>query len=110
LAMSSRNVYLSPTERQAARVLSQALFQVDAAVKSGAQEAAEVASIVHGVLAREPLIRVDYVAIVHPRSLRPLAMVGPEGAVMCLAVWIGHTRLIDNIHLSPKSEDLPTEA
>jgi pantoate--beta-alanine ligase len=106
LAMSSRNVYLSPTERQAARMLSQALFQVDAAVKSGTREAATLASIVGDILGREPLIRMDYVAIVHPRSLQPLAMVGPEGAVVCLAVWIGRTRLIDNRRLNPKPADV----
>jgi pantoate--beta-alanine ligase len=102
LAMSSRNVYLSPTERQAARTLSQALFQVDAVAQGGLQNAAKLASIVHGALAREPLIHIDYVAIVHPSSLQPLATIGVEGAVVCLAAWIGRTRLIDNIRLSPK--------
>jgi pantoate--beta-alanine ligase len=102
LAMSSRNIYLTPTKRQAATTLSQALFQVDDAVKNGAQDAAKLASIIHDLLARESLIHVDYVAIVHPWSLQPLTTIGVEGAVVCLAVWIGHTRLIDNIRLRPK--------
>jgi pantoate--beta-alanine ligase len=102
LAMSSRNVYLNTTERQAATTLSQALFQVDAMVKRGEHEAAKLASIVDEILARQPLLCVDYVAIVHPRSLQPLATIEAEGAVVCLAVWIGRTRLIDNIRLSPK--------
>jgi pantoate--beta-alanine ligase len=101
LAMSSRNIYLSPTERQAATTLPQALFQADDMAKSGVQEAAKLASVIHELLAREPLIRVDYVAIVHPWSLQPLTTIGVDGAVVCLAVRIGRTRLIDNVRLSP---------
>jgi pantothenate synthetase len=43
------------------------------------------------------LIRTDYVAVVHPHTLQPVASLTAEGAVICLAVWIGPTRLIDNI-------------
>jgi pantothenate synthetase len=50
-------------------------------------------------LDKEPLIHIDYVAIVHPHTLQPVATLTAEGAVICLAVWIGHTRLIDNICL-----------
>lgn len=102
LAMSSRNVYLAPTERQAATALSQALFQVEAAAKAGERDAAALKRFAQERLTREPLLHVDYVAVVHPVSLQPLATIGAEGAVMCLAVWLGHVRLIDNIRLHPQ--------
>lgn len=100
VAMSSRNVYLSPPERLAARALSRALFQVQAAVRDGEWDATRLAGIVHGILEDEPLARIDYVAVAHPHSLQPLETIGAEGAVVCLAVWIGNTRLIDNVSLS----------
>jgi pantoate--beta-alanine ligase len=99
LAMSSRNVYLSPVERQAAGVLPRALFAAASLATDGERDAARLTAAVGAMLAREPLLRIDYVAVAHPRTLQPLATVGPEGAVMCLAVWIGRTRLIDNVRI-----------
>jgi pantoate--beta-alanine ligase len=99
LAMSSRNVYLSPAERQAAGILSRALFQAASLATDGERDAAHLTAVVHGMLAPQPLLRIDYVAVVHPQTLQPVATIGPEGAVMCLAVWIGRTRLIDNVRL-----------
>jgi pantoate--beta-alanine ligase len=99
LAMSSRNVYLSPAERQAAAILSRALFQAASLATDGERDAAHLTAVVHGMLAPQPLLRIDYVAVVHPQTLQPVATIGPEGAVVCLAVWIGRTRLIDNVRL-----------
>jgi pantoate--beta-alanine ligase len=99
LAMSSRNVYLSPPERRAAVVLSQALSQAGCLFRDGVREVSRLQAEVQNLLDKEPLIRIDYVAIVHPHTLQPVATLTPEGAVICLAVWIGHTRLIDNIRL-----------
>jgi pantoate--beta-alanine ligase len=99
LAMSSRNVYLSPPERQAAAALSQALFHAAHVVHEGLFDAPRLEAEVRTMLQKEPLLRIDYVAIVHPYTLQPVGAVGPEGAVICLAVWIGQTRLIDNIRL-----------
>jgi pantoate--beta-alanine ligase len=97
--MSSRNVYLSPAERQAAAILSRALFQAASLATDGERDAAHLTAVVHGMLAPQPLLRIDYVAVVHPQTLQPVATIGPEGAVVCLAVWIGRTRLIDNVRL-----------
>jgi pantoate--beta-alanine ligase len=97
LAMSSRNVYLGPAERQAAVALSQALSQAERLFKDGVWDGSRLQAEVQRMLDKEPLIRTDYVAVVHPHTLQPVASLTAEGAVICLAVWIGHTRLIDNI-------------
>jgi pantoate--beta-alanine ligase len=97
LAMSSRNVYLGPAERQAAVALSQALSQAARLFKDGVWDGSRLQADVQNMLDKEPLIRTDYVAVVHPHTLQPVASLTAEGAVICLAVWIGHTRLIDNI-------------
>jgi len=99
LAMSSRHVYLSQPQREAAVALPQALFRAKQLCIEGEHDVAKLQAEVHHRLANEPLIRPDYMAIVHPYTLQPLASVGLEGAVLCLAVWIGKTRLIDNIRL-----------
>jgi pantoate--beta-alanine ligase len=99
LAMSSRNVYLSPPERQAAAALSRALSQAKQLSKDDVWEASRLQDEVQKMLDKEPLIRTDYVAIVHPQTLQPVDTAVTVEAVMCLAVWIGRTRLIDNIHL-----------
>lgn len=97
LAMSSRNTYLSPAERQAARLLSHALSHAQEWVNGGARNVQRLAGQVREILESEPLARIDYIAVVHPQTLDVLEMIGPEGAVVCLAVWIGKTRLIDNM-------------
>jgi pantoate--beta-alanine ligase len=100
LAMSSRNVYLGPAERQAAVALSQALSQAERLFKDGVRDGSRLQAEVQLMLDKEPLIRTDYVAVVHPHTLQPVVSLTVEGAVICLAVWIGHTRLIDNIQIS----------
>jgi pantoate--beta-alanine ligase len=100
LAMSSRNVYLSPPERQAAAALSRALSRAERLFKEGEWEASRLRTEVQNMLGTQPLILPDYVAVVHPQTLQPLVTVAEAGAIICLAVWIGRTRLIDNIHLS----------
>jgi pantoate--beta-alanine ligase len=100
LAMSSRNMYLNPDERQAAIALSRALFQANDLFKEGVRDVPRLQAEVQHLLDKEPLIRTDYVAIVHPHTLQPVAELASEGAVICIAVWIGRTRLIDNIRLA----------
>jgi pantoate--beta-alanine ligase len=99
LAMSSRNVYLGPPERRAAVALSRALSQAGRLCRDGVREVSRLQAEVQNLLDKEPLIRIDYVAIVHPHTLQPVATLTSEGAVICLAVWIGRTRLIDNLRL-----------
>jgi pantoate--beta-alanine ligase len=99
LAMSSRNVYLSPPEREAAATLSSALAEAERLFQEGVRDALALQHSVQSLLAAEPLIRIDYVAVVQPHTLQPLTSLGPDGAVICLAVWLGKTRLIDNLRL-----------
>jgi pantoate--beta-alanine ligase len=104
LALSSRNVYLSPPERAAATTLSRALLAAERLFDQGS---CDTATLRHGILrllAEQPLIRVDYVAVVHPHTLQPLTTVSAEGGVICLAVWLGKTRLIDNRRLGSGGE------
>ena len=98
LAMSSRNVRLSPAERQAAAVLYRALE----AAQSSDQTAARVrVDIARRIIAAEPLARIEYIEIVDSDTLAPVATVDRE-CRMALAAWFGQTRLIDNIAISPR--------
>lgn len=98
LAMSSRNVYLAPKERRAAAVLYHALMVAQELWKQGERSGPVLRSSALKVLAEEPLAKVDYVSVVHPETLEELDRI--EGsAVVLLAVWIGKTRLIDNVIL-----------
>ncbi|HUI27359.1 MAG TPA: pantoate--beta-alanine ligase, partial [Candidatus Kryptonia bacterium] len=95
VAMSSRNAYLSPDERVAARCLSRALAAAQAAVQQGERASAVILDRARAVLAAEPRARIDYVTIADPDSLRPVDRIdGPT--LLALAVFIGNTRLIDN--------------
>ncbi len=98
LAMSSRNVYLSPDERRAAAALSRALFQAKAVFAAGERGAKVLLACVVDLLATEPLVKVQYVSCAHPDTLQEL-----DGevsrALISLAASIGKTRLIDNVLL-----------
>jgi pantoate--beta-alanine ligase len=99
LAMSSRNAYLSPSEKKAALVLSKALIQAKKAFDSGESDPNVVKDIALNLIKAEPLACIDYVAVVDAETLQPIArMVAP--AVVLVAVRVGSTRLIDNIILN----------
>jgi len=97
LALSSRNAYLSAEERGRALALSRALLEARDAVAGGAREVAPLLARARARLEAAGA-RVDYVEIVEPRSLAPVAHAGP-GAVMLVAAFVGRTRLIDNLVL-----------
>jgi pantoate--beta-alanine ligase len=102
VAMSSRNAYLSATERSAARCLSRALAAGRAAFGAGERRADALLAAVHAVLAAEALARVDYAELVDAENLEPIAAVN-QPALLALAAFIGRTRLIDNTVLSATS-------
>ena len=102
LAMSSRNAYLSPEERAAARCLSRALAAGRDAAQRGSAESAAVLEPVRAVLAAEPLARVDYAEVVDADTIEPLDVLN-RPALLALAVFIGRTRLIDNTVLAATS-------
>ncbi|MBS1804169.1 MAG: pantoate--beta-alanine ligase [Acidobacteria bacterium] len=95
LAMSSRNVYLSAEERRQALVLSRAIRQVERLVSGGERQSSALIEAARGVLAEEPMVRVDYVELVDWATLLPVTTAGP-GTLLALAAWVGSTRLIDN--------------
>jgi len=99
LAMSSRNVYLSPEQRRAATVLYRALKVASERYAAGERDAEALRGAMRAVLDAEPLASAEYVSVAHPLTLRELDSVGATGALCSLAVRFGATRLIDNIVL-----------
>ena len=102
LALSSRNRYLAPDERQAAVVLSRALAAAEAAVAAGERRADSVRRILAKTLESEAMARPDYAEVVDAAGLTPIDVIAPDRpAVAILAVRIGATRLVDNALLAP---------
>lgn len=98
LAMSSRNTYLSPGERQAATILFKALTLARQLRRSGEKDAERIRRQMASLIQKEPLAQIDYVSIADADTLEELNMID-RPAVASLAVKIGKTRLIDNIPL-----------
>jgi len=95
LAMSSRNTYLNPAERQAALVLSKSLAAAESAYKSGERDAQAIRKIMEDIINAEPLARLEYVSCADFETLEELETVNKK-ALLSMAVYIGTTRLIDN--------------
>lgn len=95
LAVSSRNEYLTPKQREAAPAIYQALQEGAAAVKDGAS-ADQARRIVTEIIEKEPPLEPQYVEAVHPTTLQEPAEDGPP-MLLAVAVFAGDTRLIDNI-------------
>jgi len=100
LAMSSRNAYLNPEERQRGLVLQRSLQFVEKVFRAGERNAARLIAAAKDVLAREPLVRLDYFEIVDPDTLDPLDEIS-KPALVAVAAYVGSTRLIDNAVLHP---------
>jgi pantoate--beta-alanine ligase len=97
LALSSRNIYLTPSERAAAVILRKALEEACRDIKGGVRETLQLQSKVRSILGSESIARVDYAEIVDAVSFEPLSRIGSRDAYALLAVYIGKTRLIDNL-------------
>jgi len=96
VALSSRNMYLDPDERRAATVVYRALRAADLAHASGERDAERLRQTMRQVLAQEPLAKVQYVSAADPDSLEDIHGEA-ERALLSMAVFIGKTRLIDNL-------------
>jgi len=94
LAMSSRNMYLTPLDREVALTLPHALRAGEAVARLGASAVRRAA---RDVLIREPLCAVDYLVLVHPETLDDVPEWYRGDAVLAVAARVGTTRLIDNI-------------
>jgi pantoate--beta-alanine ligase len=100
LALSSRNVYLEPEQRQYATALSRALRAGQGRVTGGERDAQAVRQAIEAVLLDTPGIRPDYVAVVDPESLEPLQRIDRPARAL-IAARLGSVRLIDNAALVP---------
>jgi pantoate--beta-alanine ligase len=98
LALSSRNAYLGPDDRQAALALSRALAQINRAWAAGTHDTETLEAHGRAVLAAAPAIDVEYLAVVEPERLEPVSH-ADAGTVVMVAARVGKTRLIDNIIL-----------
>jgi len=107
LAMSSRNVYLSPEERAAALALSHALSRARRMVmEDGVTTAAPVKEAAQRIIARQPLVRLEYISISGEETLEELRVID-RPALVLIAARIGTTRLIDNMVVVPKGMPAP---
>jgi pantoate--beta-alanine ligase len=99
LALSSRNVYLDPEQKQAALCLSQSLNEAAEMIQSGERRTDSLMDRMREIIDREDLAKLDYIAIVDTGSLEPLKEIKKE-ALIALAVFFGSVRLIDNMMVS----------
>jgi len=96
LAMSSRNAYLDPQQRQSALVLHRSLMRVQELFDQGERRAAKLGEAGKKFVAQEPSVHLDYFEIVNPDTLEPAENIS-GGALVAVAAFVGTTRLIDNI-------------
>ncbi len=104
LALSSRNVYLNKEERQAATVLYRSLEAAKSELASGVRDAPQLQAVLQRTLGAERHARVDYREIVDAETFEPVVRVSKPCYVL-LAVFIGKTRLIDNLYIEPNSSN-----
>lgn len=102
LAMSSRNRYLNARERKRALVLSQALLATQQLARSGETSAEALRETMNKFFPGDPHLRLDYAAVVDPTTLLPISDIS-SGALVAIAAWVGTTRLIDNVVLTPRT-------
>lgn len=99
LAMSSRNSYLNPEERKSAVALYRAMKKGKEVFLKGERKASVIKPLMENEIRKESAARIDYIEMVSPETLVPLDDIQRD-AVILVAVWIGKTRLIDNLKLS----------
>jgi pantoate--beta-alanine ligase len=98
LAMSSRNIYLGPGERQAATILFKALTLARQLWRGGEKNAEKIRRQMTSLIQKEPLAQIDYISIADAETLEELNLID-RPALASLAVRIGRTRLLDNMSL-----------
>jgi pantoate--beta-alanine ligase len=97
LALSSRNIFLSASEREAALALSRGLGRAADLVESGETAAATVVDVVLGEIAASSGLEVEYVTMASQDLVQTMDVID-RPAFLALATWAGKTRLIDNVH------------
>jgi pantoate--beta-alanine ligase len=100
LAMSSRNERLSAEERHLAIALYRALLEAARAIREGVTDAREVERVAAESIPRDPRLRLEYLEVVDPGDLQPAGTIDTP-VLVAAAMWVGSTRLIDNITCAP---------
>ena len=100
LAISSRNLYLTPDEQKSATILHKALVQAKQAFKDGERNASRLTDLIRQTVESEPRARLDYVTVADAESLEKLERVDDRPTLVALAAYVGKTRLIDNMILN----------
>jgi len=102
LAMSSRNVYLSREERIQAQSIYKSLKLAKELFNNGEMDSWKIINKIKWVISKQPDARVEYIKVVDIRDLKDIKKISGK-ALMAIAVWIGKTRLIDNVVLKAGS-------
>jgi pantoate--beta-alanine ligase len=109
LAISSRNLYLTPDEQQSATVIHRALKEAKITFKEGERSAARIADVIRTTIETEPRARLDYVSVTDAETLESIERIDERPTLIAVAAYIGKTRLIDNTILNKvkKKEAVP---
>lgn len=99
LALSSRNVYLSPEERMSAIKLNLSLTKAKSMIDNNILNTEEIKNAIKDVLSNDNNIKIDYIEIVDLINLEPLKVINLNNTLVAIAAWVGNTRLIDNFVL-----------
>jgi pantoate--beta-alanine ligase len=99
LALSSRNIYLSPSQRRQALTLSRAIHEVETLASAGERRTTTLIESARKLFSADPAIRVDYIVLVDWSTLEPVEIATP-GSLFAVAASVGPTRLIDNVILT----------
>lgn len=100
LALSSRNAYLSPAEREQAACLYRGLLEARGRINAGERNASKVTALLRDVITGAGSARIDYIRLVDPETMQPVERIGGP-VLVALAVYIGAARLIDSILVDP---------
>jgi len=103
LAMSSRNAYLNREERRAATVLYRALRFGEECLQQGERSSEVVQKKVLDLIRQQPLVRLEYLAIVDPENLQEVKEI-TGSTLIAIAAWVGKTRLIDNLRIDIRAK------
>jgi pantoate--beta-alanine ligase len=107
LAISSRNLYLSSEEQQAAPVIHRALARAKEIYKEGERNASRLNEIIRTTIEKEARVRVDYISVADAETLEKLERLDDRPILISVAAFLGKTRLIDNVVLnSVKKKDV----
>jgi pantoate--beta-alanine ligase len=100
LAISSRNLYLTPDEQNSATVIHKALVQAKTTFKEGERNAHRIMDVVRNTIEAEPRARLDYVTVADAESLEKVDRIDERPTLIAVAAYVGKTRLIDNTILN----------